>query len=230
MSEKEKKQMPEKKNYPGRCSFCGAVFGKKAMTTHLKSCRARWEEKAKKTKATPALQLLIEGRHLPKYWLQVAIPVNFELQDLDRFLRDIWLECCGHLSMFIINGVEYTEDYEEIDDTESVEIPVGRVLRPGDKFHYDYDFGTTTRLALRVIGPTTVPKKEIVLLARNEPPFILCGVCGQNADLICGMCSHMEEGWICSSCAKKHCCEEPAFLPVVNSPRTGQCGYTGPMD
>jgi len=230
MSEKEKKQMLEKKNYPGRCNFCGAVFGKRAMTTHLKSCRVREGEKAMKTKAVPAFQLLIEGRHLPKYWLQVAVPINFKLQDLDRFLRDIWLECCGHLSMFIINGVEYTEDYEAIDYAESIEIPVGRVLRVGDKFHYDYDFGTATRLVLRVAGLTTVPKKKIVLLARNEPLFIPCGVCGQNAELICGMCSHMEEGWLCSSCAKKHRCDELSFLPVVNSPRTGQCGYTGSMD
>lgn len=218
----------KKVNCPGRCSFCSAVFSKKAMATHLKSCRAKEGEKSKK--AISALQLLIEGRHLPKYWLQVAVPVDFELQDLDRFLRDIWLECCGHLSMFIINGVEYTEDYEEIDDTESIEILVGRVLHVGDKFHYDYDFGTTTRLALRVVDLSTVSKKEIVLLARNESPFIPCGVCGQNADLICGMCSHMDEGWLCSSCAKKHSCDEPSFLPVVNSPRTGQCGYTGPMD
>jgi hypothetical protein len=228
MSKKEKKQMLEKKNYPGRCNFCGAVFGKRTMATHLKSCRAHEGEKSKK--AIPALQLLIEGRHLPGYWLHVAIPIDFELQDLDRFLRDIWLECCGHLSMFIINGVEYTEDYEEIDYAESIEIPVGTVLRVGDKFHYDYDFGTTTRLSLQVIGPNTVPKKEIVLLARNEPPFIPCVVCGQNAELICRMCSHQEEGWLCSSCAKKHRCDEPSFLPVVNSPRTGQCGYTGAVD
>jgi len=230
MSEKEKKQMPEKKKHPGRCNFCGAVFGKRAMATHLKSCWARGEEKTKKTKTIPALQLLIEGRHLPGYWLQVAVPINFELQNLDRFLRDIWLECCGHLSMFIINGVEYIEDYEEIDYAESIEMPMNRVLRVGDKFYYDYDFGTTTRLALRVVGPTTVSKKEIILLARNEPPFIPCRGCGQNAELICGMCSHLEEGWLCSSCAKKHRCDEPSFLPVVNSPRTGQCGYTGPVD
>jgi hypothetical protein len=132
--------------------------------------------------------------------------------------------------MFIINGVEYTEDYEETDYAESIEIPVGRILRVGDKFHYDYDFGTTTRLALRVVGPTTVSKKGISLLARNEPPFIPCGVCGRNAELICGLCSHLEVGWLCPSCAKKHECEGPNFLPMVNSPRTGQCGYTGPMD
>jgi len=27
---------------------------------------------------------------------------NAALSDLDSFLRDIWLECCGHLSAFEI--------------------------------------------------------------------------------------------------------------------------------
>ncbi len=30
------------------------------------------------------------------------------LADLDDFLRGIWLECCGHLSSFDIEGVTYT--------------------------------------------------------------------------------------------------------------------------
>jgi ribosomal protein S14 len=92
MSEKEKKQLPEKKNHLGRCDFCGEVFGKRAMATHLKSCRVREREKANKVKVISALQLLIEGRHIPEYWLQVAVPVNSKLQVLDRFLRNIWLE------------------------------------------------------------------------------------------------------------------------------------------
>ena len=29
------------------------------------------------------------------------------LEDLDSFLRDIWLECCGHLSAFNIYGTNY---------------------------------------------------------------------------------------------------------------------------
>lgn len=220
----------EKSYYPGRCNFCGASFGKKAMTTHLKSCRVRWEEKTKRIKAISALQIMIEGKHLPQYWLQIAIPVDSKLQALDRFLRDIWLECCGHLSMFDIEGIRYTEDYEEIDYAESIEVKVGKILRAGVKFDYKYDFGTTTHLALRVVGSTELSKKEMFLLARNEPPFIPCGVCGRNAELICGFCSHLDVGWLCHPCAKKHECEGPNFLPMVNSPRTGQCGYSGLVD
>lgn len=30
---------------------------------------------------------------------------NFRLlDDLDQFIRDIWVECCGHLSAFYIEG------------------------------------------------------------------------------------------------------------------------------
>lgn len=36
-------------------------------------------------------------------------------------------------------------------------------------------------------------------------------------------------GRLCADCADDHGeeCDRPAFLPVVNSPRSGVCGYTG---
>lgn len=37
----------------------------------------------------------------------VEIKETETLKALDRFLRDIWVECCGHLSEFDINGVIY---------------------------------------------------------------------------------------------------------------------------
>ena len=50
------------------------------------------------------------------------------------------------------------------------------------KFVYQYDFGTTTNLSLRVLDerPSAFPKSGIHLLARNEPPEILCASIARN--------------------------------------------------
>ena len=34
-------------------------------------------------------------------------------------------------------------------------------------------------------------------------------------------------GWLCDDYAEGHKCREEMLLPVVNSPRTGVCGYVG---
>lgn len=45
-----------------------------------------------------------------RYWLYLEMPARATLTDLDGFLRDIWLECCGHLSAFDIGTVRYELD------------------------------------------------------------------------------------------------------------------------
>jgi hypothetical protein len=82
---------------------------------------------------------------------------------------------------------------------------------------------------LKVIseGASALKKNEIRVLARNEPPVIPCDKCGKPATQVCTQCMHAGEGWLCDACAAQHDCEDPMFLPVVNSPRVGVCGYTG---
>ena len=41
-------------------------------------------------------------------------------------------------------------------------------------------------------------------------------------------CESDPSGWLCRACARKRRVSEEESLPVVNSPRTGVCGYTGP--
>jgi hypothetical protein len=115
-------------------------------------------------------------------------------------------------------------------------IGMGRKLatffQPGMKLDYDYDMGDTTSLRITVLGgnPGLVTKKKPVeILARNVPPAIVCDECGKNPSAwICPECNWEGEGWLCRSCASEHACgDEEFFLPVVNSPRTGVCAYTG---
>jgi len=171
--------------------------------------------------------------------MHLEAPADATLDDLDGFLRDTWLECCGHLSAFEIGRRQYLpEEAAEGGGDESMDVPLGDVLKPGTKFGYQYDFGSTTALALRVVseydGAPPGPKEEPVrVLARNDPPEIRCGKCGRPAVLVCPECMYDKEGWLCKACAKKHedeCEGAEMMLPVVNSPRVGVCGYCGPED
>ncbi|MCX8037978.1 MAG: plasmid pRiA4b ORF-3 family protein [Candidatus Sumerlaeia bacterium] len=123
---------------------------------------------------------------------------------------------------------KFMED-EEDDSNESMGITLGEVLQPKMKFSYEYDFGTPTKLSLKVVD---VPKgkaagREITLLARNNPPEIPCSRCGKPATKICLSCIYGNEAWFCTQCAEAHTCSEKALFPVANSPRVGMCGYVG---
>ena len=66
-----------------------------------------------------------------------------------------------------------------------------------------------------------------LFLARNDPPPIVCEVCGKPAVQVCSQCIYSGEGWVCDEHAADHPYGEEMMLPVVNSPRVGMCGYTG---
>ena len=216
----------------GVCSLCNKRFGKAAMSRHLLHCAASQSTGA--GKAVPRVLIAAEG--YGPYWLHVDASVKATLDDLDAFLRKIWLECCGHMSQFTIGKALY--DSGEGDDfglgspSGSMNTKLGAVLtRPGVTARYEYDMGSTTQLKLRVVGNFDAPEKagRVRLLARNEPPIWPCDKCGAPATNICPHCADEPSGSLaCSKHAKSHGCEGPeGMLPVVNSPRMGVCGYTG---
>ncbi|MHB0868836.1 MAG: hypothetical protein ACYC5J_05210 [Chloroflexota bacterium] len=223
----------------GKCSYCGAGYTRAGMTRHLESCkvrRAALEALAgpRKGRRTKMLHLVVAGRYLPEYWMHLEAPAGATLVDLDDFLRETWLECCGHLSAFTIDGRDYMsvldEDFFfELDELD-MEVALGKVLRLGTSFLHRYDFGTTTELALRVVSERMghVEADLVRVLARNDPPETACDSCGKSAAWVCAQCIYDGVGWLCDDCAGKHECGEGMLLPVVNSPRVGMCGYTGP--
>jgi hypothetical protein len=313
----------------GICKFCEKSFIKGSMNRHLQACKERaayLENLAKKEPEVQKIfQIAIEDKYIPQYWLQVEMPADEELDTLDMFLRDFWLECCGHLSAFTLPNKEllrnplkkpesaaeweantgeelpakyhdpamwdspevqftldrlfaslqrelknlsftfspegrYYDDMEpwlppisqaaeqtdedtseikeeEEEEEEEEDLRLETLLEVGDMFTYEYDFGTSTDLKLKVVGereggfPSDV---GVLVVAQNEAPEVLCQVCGKKrAVKICNYCEYEGKGWLCSDCAKKHkknsdCgLSEEELLPVVNSPRAGVCGYTG---
>lgn len=210
----------------GKCGLCGQTFGKSAMTRHLNRCnQTKALVTAGRQKPTPAFHFVVEGRWAKAYWMHLAAPVKAPLSKLDGFLRRTWLECCGHMSAFEIGGVRYS--VSPVEEERGMETPLSRVLDVGTKFSYQYDFGSTTELELRVVEfwIQDQPKAAVQLLARNDPPQVFCDQCKtQPATQIC---AEGGEAWLCESCAGTHECDEGMHLPVVNSPRVGVCAYTG---
>lgn len=219
----------------GKCFLCNSIVAKAGMTKHLQSClhknliTEKISEDRKIQKGNKFFHILVEGCHYPEYWMHIKISDHARLKDLDDFLRDIWLECCGHLSAFKIQGTIYSSSPMTEYDEKSMSIKLGDIFGQGIKFSHEYDFGTTTELALRVVseGESEIRGKAIQLLARNEPPSITCNNCKNIAIHICGQCIYSGDGWLCDKCAHEHECGEDMLLPVVNSPRVGMCGYTG---
>jgi len=122
-----------------------------------------------------------------------------------------------------------------------MDVELGEVLTVGQKFSHEYDFGSTTELALKIAAERegVLMKDEdgepdpFFIMARNELPVIPCRVCGKPATKIAAGYYYAGYGALCDSCAKKpkNLGEfEDSFLPIVNSPRVGVCGYTGPYD
>ena len=217
----------------GTCTFCHGAFSKGPMSRHLASCPQRASNanaNSQKQKKTTVFHLVVDGRDNPQYWMHINVPAETTLTTLDNFLRQTWVECCGHLSNFEIAGTTYASHPDSEFGDKSMRIQVGKILSPGQQFSYEYDYGTTTELRLKVVSEEkeAVKEKSIQTLARNEPPMITCDGCGKPAEYVCSECIYEEGGWLCDDCAETHECGEEMLLPVVNSPRVGMCGFTGP--
>lgn len=240
----------------GNCFFCNKTFKKAGINRHVAK---HFSEKAASGKPGKSYHLKVELNARwggSGYFLVLWMDGHATMGDLDEFLRAIWLECCGHMSSFsnpknrkntnmfdFIHAQELLEQGKEdeyddfMEDTEG-EIPmkrtVGDCLYKGLNLEYQYDFGSTTALSVKVMGEYVIEAEQpIVLVSRNQPLAMLCDICKKEpATVVCTVCLEYEEDSFCEKCAEKHSEEcddfaDYAGMPVVNSPRMGVCGYEG---
>lgn len=221
----------------GKCKFCGSEYTYSYMGRHLSSCKKRQTQLTTEAgkKRCGYFLLAIYPRYNKDYWLFIEANENTTLLQLDSFLRDIWLECCGHLSAFDIDGVCYELDSENDDfwddPVESMNYTLRKVLCEDMTFLYEYDFGDTTELLITVVNYTKkgLQKKTITLLSRNNPHEYICEDCGKKtAVVLCQECYYDNGGgFLCEDCMKVHTCGEEMQLKICNSPRMGVCAYNG---
>lgn len=201
----------------GNCYICGKELTKTGAKRHILTHDYHGENSQK------CRLIKIEDPYNKAYWLYVDIPLTSDLETLDSFLREIWLECCGHMSAFFVGC------YDEIDMDMSISL-----IRDGSVLKYEYDFGSTTELTVSFVGTTIRESQEedVRLLIRNKAPEYSCCQCGKPAAFICSECIYETDNpFFCEACGKKHFDGEHKFgLPVVNSPRMGVCGYCGELD
>ncbi len=221
--------MARKQQSQGTCLFCGREMTKGGMSRHLPACPERKQVIAKAEESGRPKEhlyhLRLQDAWGGEFWLDLEMRGSATLEALDRYLRAIWLECCGHLSEFAFQAWKDT-------------IPMSRRVRdlfqPGMELVHLYDFGTTSETAIQVKAAregAPLSDHPIFLMARNQPPSWRCMECDERANWLCMECVYEldKPGTLCD----EHMDEHPhnAYgrpLPLVNSPRVGMCGYTGP--
>lgn len=220
----------------GKCIFCGKTYKKAGINRHLQK---HLEEKTLQGRPGKSFLLKVEmdkSWGSGPYFLSLWMDGGTKMEQLDVFLRNIWLECCGHMSSFtnpkkkaqssgmwdFFEAEELLEkgkvkEYEALMESKNGEVPMGRKVK--DALHkdlilnYQYDFGSTTALQVSVVAEYPVAADDkIILLSRNESLEIFCDTCGKMpAKELCSVClGYEDEGFFCAKCAKKHAktCED----------------------
>jgi hypothetical protein len=222
-------------SFKGTCALCDTPIDRRRALAHLGTCAPAHDNP--KDREGELLTLRVGAVGTTAYWLFVEADAGKPLSKLDAFLRGIWLECCGHLSMFSVSGLRYStapSDLPRLLGRPNVERSMASKVavvfsQDGTKGTYEYDFGSTTELSIERVSTRVgrVSKVAVRLLARNDPIKWTCGVCGALATLVCCVHETADSPFACDTHAPDHGCGDEAFLPVVNSPRMGICGYGG---
>ena len=108
------------------------------------------------------------------------------------------------MSAFEIGGARYSVDagmYEWDTGGKSMQVRLDKVLSPGQTCSYEYDFGSTTELIVKVISEQELDMKgrAIQILARNSSPIIPCDACGEPATSLCTQCIYEDKGCLCDA-------------------------------
>jgi hypothetical protein len=209
----------------GMCRGCGFIGTRIEMASHFRECRARLHVGEPQREV---FRLHVEGGG--PYWLDVDISQQATLDDLDHFLRAIWLDCCGHLSEFSIGPQTDYENFDPLAQMEAAEdAPLGPLLTVGESFGYTYDMGSSTELRLHVEAREQVFDfgDAVHLLARNVPYPSTCARCTAPAKWIHIWEDDPDTGMALTYCGRHGRSTRDEQLPLVNSPRTGVCAYTG---
>jgi len=200
------------------CNICHKFFATSGIQRHVGSCAKKYVEDGGNKSS---FLLKIYDKYMSDYFLHVLISEDAQLGHLDTFLRDIWLECCGHMSAF-----RQDRDELEMDD-------YAECLTHKKKTEYTYDFGSSTNLIIEFKKEFYGTQEHLIkLVARNTAIKAPCHICDkEDSKYICTECMYGgDEVIFCEKCVKKHIKkhhdgESYMISHFVNSPRTGVCGY-----
>lgn len=220
----------------GRCYYCNKELTERTIKRHIKNCPnikeiISDEIIANKKTRNQFIISMKDKYNKNTYCIYLSIDENLQLQHLDKFIKDIWVECCDHLSSFYINEIRYDDNSNEL---YQMNVKLKEVLSVGQKFEYEYDFGDTTYIILEVVDKIEVSNNhsQIEILARNNEIHYTCSKCGEKAQYY----QYETNNFLCGKCADK--LDEDEFEEELeelcgdyfNSPRDCVCGYLGDKD
>ncbi len=225
----------------GTCHLCDKTYKATAFTRHLHACIPKTLG-FKPVKIDPGatagarkaryMMLNVRAYGSRDYWLHLGVQTDTTLSELDGFLRELWLECCGHMSAFRIREVSYESSswgFDDWADSRSMDVSIGKVLPHKTRGDYTYDFGSSTELCIESKNLYSVPDNRrdldrIRVLARNIAPEFVCDTCGKPASFLQW---DEEDMWEQRHYCNSHQPDEDFVYPLVNSPRCGVCDYMG---
>ena len=208
----------------GQCLICRGSYTATGMTSHMK----RHILEAGGDRRYYVIR--IDAGQGSPFWMYVQVKGSSTLQDMDIFLRDVWLECCQHASSFTIDNRTY--------HMPDMDIPICDVLHELTSFVHQYD---TTTLRLGVIrissrlfaepsladgrlNPALAGHKVSVLAIHDTVQF-RCRYCQRPSSMVCTGFIMNGEGVICPQCVQQYGYDISKMRRALQSPRVGQCRY-----
>ena len=220
----------------GRCTRCGEWIAPWEGERHWGLCGPCGDHPEAIEQRLLLLRFTADD---PAYWLDLEAEARVSLTDLDRLLRQTWLDCpppCRHRSLFELWGVGYPIEVGEepalggksgrpIRRLETDQ-PLGERLRPGVGLDYLYDFDAPTRLRGRVLAERRGRSAQrLAVVARNLRPRWTCALCDRDARQICARCQGRRPALFCDQHTETHGCGPEALRPILDSPRMGRCRF-----
>ena len=101
---------------PGTCCICRQTMPGSRIRRHLlHSIESRTglkpspnpRRRDRRRTALKTAYLSVRAREQP-HWMELGVRCDATLHELDRFLRGVWMERCGHLSHFEIGDDVYS--------------------------------------------------------------------------------------------------------------------------
>ena len=192
-------------NSRGRCHLCGREARADDAAQHVRTClidqiqkRYTIPEMDERYARNQPIIIWVRSEQR-RHWVVLAVQPTTSLRQLDQFLRNHWLECCGHMSHFQVGNVQYSAcvsgpgdppwfdtDLAEPDEQHMVHT-IEESITPGQRFQHEFDYGHTTNLDLEHLDVIPVPYEYlgefinppqdaqghiddfIAILARNQP-------------------------------------------------------------
>ncbi|AWK50586.1 nucleic acid-binding protein [Clostridium beijerinckii] len=204
-----------------KCYYCNKELTERTIKRHMKNCsemkksiyEKRIDDKEQRNQFIIAIKPKYAGN---EYCIYLSMDGTLGLVHIDQFIRDIWVECCGHLSGFKIRNKFYQDN--------QMNTQLNDILNIDEKFEYEYDFGSTTCLVLDVVNIIEVPSSfsQIEIIARNHEIKHVCKICGAEAKYF----NYEKDEWGCENCIDG---DNDIIMEFdyCNSPRDGVCGYEG---